>query len=117
MKILLWIIFIAGHIFVDRLITKDGGKPNYLAYFLIRGIVAILHGALFLDPDLEYWNFSSWELLKLWVPILAFQVSSFWVLYEFGRNIWSNQKALYYDSKEGRSEEHTSELQSQSNLV
>ena len=105
--LLLWLVIIAGFNYWDYKVTKDGGKPNYLIYFLARGMAAILHGTLCLmlleDRYTDYGSLSAWQLLALWFPYLGFQVTSFWIQYEITRNIWSNEAWLYYDHQEGDS--------------
>lgn len=88
----------------DYKVTKDGGKPSYLIYFLVRAGAAILHGSLMLivleDDHTNYGDLSAWQLLALWAPYLSFQVTTFWIQYEITRNIWTNQAWLYYDQYE-----------------
>jgi hypothetical protein len=102
--LLLWHLVILGFNIWDRRVTKNGGKPSYLVYFLTRGIAAIVHGGVMLiafeDAYTNYGQLSAWQLLILWVPYLIFQVCTFWVQYEICRNAWSNEALLYYDQFE-----------------
>jgi hypothetical protein len=102
--LLLWHPIIYGFNLWDRKVTKHGGKPNYLIYFLARGAAAIVHGAFMLifleDAYTNYGSLSAWQLLVLWFPYLAFQICTFWIQYEITRNIWTNEAWLYYDHQE-----------------
>lgn len=101
--LLLWLIPIALNVYADR----NGRKPNYLQMFVIRGFAAILH-AILLDvcchvfPD-KLWNYNAVELLLIWAPVLLFQVTSFWILFEFGINIVRKRELFYFDRKENDS--------------
>lgn len=103
----IWIVFIFGFVLWDRHLTKDGGKPDYLKYFIIRGMAAIGHGVIFfmlyIDDLVNYSRLNAWQLLIIWLPLLSFQLTSFWILYEIGRNSWAKKPLLYYDQKEGDS--------------
>lgn len=81
----LWLIPIAANVYMDR----NGRKPNYLAMFCARGFFAIVHAILF-NPH----NFFDW-----W-PILLFQVTSFWILFELALNIVRKKPLLYFDTVE-----------------
>jgi hypothetical protein len=83
--LLLWLLPIAGNVYLDR----NGRKPNYLQMFIIRGFFAILHAILF-NPH---------NTLD-WIPILTFQVTSFWIFFELGLNIVRGNDWLYYDDRE-----------------
>lgn len=84
----LWLIPIAANIYWDR----NGRKPNYLQMFIIRGMAAILHAILFNPKDTTEW-----------IPILIFQVTSFWIFFEIGLNIVRGKPIMYYDNVEGDS--------------
>lgn len=102
-----WVAVIGGFNLWDYFVTKDGGKPNYLIYFLARGAVAILHGTVCLmlleDQYYDYSSLSGWQLFTLWLPYIGLQVTSFWLIYPEIRNVWANKYFLYYDQKEGDS--------------
>lgn len=104
--ILIWLPFvILGFNYIDWRITRFGGKPNYLLYFIWRGGAAILHGILCLifleDKYVDYGTLSWWRLLFVWAPYVIFQVNSFWIVYELVRNIWTKAPyLLYYDTVE-----------------
>lgn len=84
-KLLLWLIPIGLNVYAD----KDGRKPNYLLMFVLRGIAAILHGVLFNPQNMgDYW------------PVLLFQVTSFWLIFEIALNIVRGREIFYYDMKE-----------------
>jgi len=105
--LLLWLAVIAGFNYWDYKVTRHGGKPNYLIYFIVRGMASILHSALCLilleDQYTDYGSLSAWQLFVLWSPYLGFQVTSFWIQYEVTRNWWTNEALLYYDQSEGDS--------------
>jgi len=86
--LLLWLIPIAVNVYIDR----NGHKPNYIIVFIVRGMVAILHAALF-NPHNVY----------DWLPILIFQVTSFWIFFELALNFVRNNPLMYYDNSEGDS--------------
>jgi hypothetical protein len=83
--LLLWLIPIAANVLADR----NGRKPNYLVMFILRGMAAILHGVLF-EPD----NFGEY------FPVLVFQVTSFWLIFEATLNYLREKPLLYYDTVE-----------------
>lgn len=98
--LLLWLIPIAVNVYLDR----NGRKPDYLQMFILRGIAAILHGVL-LDivcdvfPE-NLWSYSVWQLFLIWLPLLLFQATSFWILFELALNIVRKRELFYYDRKE-----------------
>lgn len=84
-KLLLWLIPIGINVYAD----KDGRKPNYLLMFILRGMAAILHGVLFNPQNMgDYW------------PVLLFQVTSFWLIFEIALNLVRGRAVFYYDTKE-----------------
>jgi hypothetical protein len=100
--LLLWLLVPAVNIYIDR----NGKKPHYLFVFGVRGFVALGH-AILLDlvcnyfPDQVQWDWSeSWTMLRMWLPILLFQVTSFWILFELGLNIVRGRELLYFDRYE-----------------
>lgn len=102
--ILLWIAIILGFNIWDKKVTERGGKPEYLLYFTVRGFAAIVHGILMLmavqDAKTYYSTLTGWELFVVWSPYLCFQVTSFWVIYESIRNLWTHHQVFYYDNVE-----------------
>lgn len=104
LTLLLWHPIILGFNIWDRKITKNGGKPSYLVYFLTRGGAAIVHGGLMLiafeDAHTNYGSLSIGQLFALWFPYITFQVFTFWIQYELVRNHWSGEALLYYDQSE-----------------
>lgn len=96
-RLLLWLIPIGVNIYADR----KGRKPHYLVVNILRAMAAIVHGGLFVNNYEGYWYY--------WWPVLLFQVTSYWILFELGLNLaWNyyhkhpNEKRplLYYDNKE-----------------
>jgi len=102
--LLAWVDIIGGFNLWDYFVTKDGGKPNYLIYFIARGMASIAHSTVCFivleDQHYDYGSLSAWQLLALWSPYLGFQVTSFWIIYEIVRNYWTGEALLYYDHKE-----------------
>lgn len=99
-----WIVIILLFNYIDYRVTKDGGKPDYVKYFIIRAMAAIVHGAVsFILVEDEHYNYSlltAWQLLLVWAPWLGFQVLSFWLCYELVRNWWTEKPFLYFDTVE-----------------
>ena len=98
--LLLWLIPIGVNVYMDR----NGRKPDYLKMFVLRGIAAIVHGVLFdivvgyLPDNLH--TYSVWGLFVLWLPLLTFQVTSFWIIFELALNRVRGREWLYFDRKE-----------------
>jgi hypothetical protein len=96
----LWLIPIAINVYIDR----HGKKPNYGIVFTIRGIAAILHGVLFdvvvgwFPPNLHL--YSVHELFLMWLPLLLFQVTSYWIIFELAINRVTGKEWLYFDRHE-----------------
>lgn len=99
--LLTWLLFILGHNYVDYRITRNGGKPNYLIYFLARAMASIIWASFLVQPVPygPFWQ-ESWRLLVEWLPYLLFTTTSFWIVYEIVRNIWTKKPLLYFDYKE-----------------
>ncbi len=96
----LWMIPIAANVYADR----NGRKPNYLQMFVIRGMAAICHAVL-LDVAVGYfpenlWAYSALDMLGMWAPVLLFQMTSFWLVFELALNIVRGREWLYFDRKE-----------------
>ncbi|MES1224493.1 MAG: hypothetical protein ABUT20_53865 [Bacteroidota bacterium] len=98
------LVIVPAFNYYDYKTTYKGGKPNYFLYFIIRGMLAVFHGIFVLiskqDKLTDYTTLSAWELTVVWAPYLLFQVTSFWLIYEFIRNAWSHRSLFYYDHKE-----------------
>lgn len=90
LKLLPWIAFIIGHAFFDFYKIKGNDKPIYLQSFIIRGIAAILHALLF-DP----------QNTIDWLPVLLFQVTSFWIIFPLLLNGLRRKPALYVGAQSG----------------
>lgn len=90
-RLLIWFIVPLANAYADR----KGRKPNYAMVFIIRAFCAILHGALFINDYVNYWFY--------WWPVLVFEVTSFWIIFELSLNIYQRRPLLYYDNKEGDS--------------
>jgi hypothetical protein len=89
-----WIAFILLFNLVDYFVTRRGGKPNYTKYNTIKTIAALGCFALI-------GNFDSWGRFFIsGIVIAIFEATSFWILYELVRNIWTKQPLLYFDQFE-----------------
>jgi len=63
----------------------------------------ILHSALFIPG---YWvgtDFANGQWLRMWWPIVVFDLTSYWIFFELALNIVRGNPILYYDHKEGDS--------------
>ena len=96
----LWFLFIGLEVYRNwYIIEKKKSKPDYLQSFILRGMAAILHG-VFLDV----------QNTAEWVPILAFQLCSFWVLFDLflnfvrGKEIFHIGTANWIDKYLGKSD-------------
>ena len=103
--LIIWIVLIIPAFnYYDYRVTRKGGKPEYKLYFIIKGALAIVHGALMLavnqDSKTVYSDLTAWQLTVVWAPYLLFQITSFWIEYELIRNLWTRRQWDYYDSKE-----------------
>ena len=95
-----WLLFIPFFNLVDYFVTHDGGKPNYTKYNATKAIVGLACAFLWMM------DFSSVSRFFLSGFVAAlFEVTSFWVLYELIRNLWSRdikswKDLLYFDQEE-----------------
>lgn len=103
----IWIPIIGGFNIWDYFVTRHGGKPPYVVYWIVKGMAAIIHGAVCLifleDQYYDYGSLSFWQLVTVWAPYLGYQALSFWVVYELVRNWWTGKYKiswLYYDTEE-----------------
>lgn len=90
---------------VNAWLDRKGAKRHYLLVNIIRGIAAVLHGALFFPTDFLFhgrhvWDLSWGELLAILVPIVVFHLTSFWILFELQLNAYRKKPWDYYDRKE-----------------
>lgn len=75
-------------------------KPNYLQLFCIRGIVAIVHGAL-MDVEIDALHYySRFEYLQP-LLLLTFQVTSFWIIFDPVYNHLTDQNIFYRGKESG----------------
>jgi hypothetical protein len=65
-----WMFVVALEAFIHRSLIVRGHKPNYLQWFIIRGMLAIVHGAI---ADVS--NMSEY------FPLLVFQLCSHFVIF------------------------------------
>lgn len=87
-KLLSWFLVIGINIYADR----NGPVRNYLLVNIIRLMACILHGVLF-DPQ-DIWDY---------LPVAAYQWSTYWLFFPLGLNIVTHKPLLYYDTKEKNS--------------
>lgn len=90
---------------VNAWLDRKGAKRNYLLVGLVRGIAAVLHGALFFPSGFYFhgrpvWELSWGELLAIYIPIFLFQGTAFWILFELQMNAYRKKPWDYYDRKE-----------------
>lgn len=89
-----WLAFIPLFNLLDYFVTRNGRKPNYLKYNLVKTIVGILIFAFI-------GNFDSWSRFILsGITVSIFELTSFWIIYEVIRNIWTKQHLFYFDKFE-----------------
>lgn len=91
LKLGIWLIVPLFNAWMDR----KGAKRNYLVVNILRGMAAILHGSLFIHTYEGYWYY--------WWPVLMYQFTSFWIVFELVLNRYLGRGPLYYDQKEGDS--------------
>jgi hypothetical protein len=91
---IIWLIIILLEAYRNwHIIEVQKSRPNYLQSFILRGIVAIFHG-IYMGVT-EPAN---------WYPVLIFQVSSFWILFDVTLNILRGKSIFYLgDPKKGSS--------------
>jgi len=84
----MWLLYILAEVAIHYYIIEvKKQRPFYLHFFLQRGIASIVHGVL-----LDVQNMSEY------LPLLALQVTSFWILFDLGLNI-SRGKPWHYKGK------------------
>lgn len=89
-----WLSFIPSFNLLDYFVTRKGGKPNYTIYNIIKTVVGL---ACFVFMG----EFSSWtSFFVSGFTVAIFELSSFWLIYEIIRNIWTKQPLLYFDQSE-----------------
>lgn len=98
--LLLWLIPIGANIYID----SDGQKPNYMVVFIVRAMAAIMHCLLLevtchIFPE-DIYSLTAWEYLVVILPTFTFQVTSFWIFFEFGLNTVRGRELFYFDRKE-----------------
>jgi len=94
-----WLLFIPTFNLVDWKITHKGGKPNYKRYNLTKTAFAIGCACFMMD-------FTNWStILFSGIVVAIFELTSFWIIYELIRNLWSRRpltwrELLYFDQVE-----------------
>lgn len=119
LKLLLWLVAIEANVYADRKGRKPGKTDwaSYLVMFILRCIAAILHAALFIPGQWMGTDFANRVWLHLWLPVVIFQATSFWLLFDVQLNLINHFRdekfgesrkltwkiIFYYDRKEGDS--------------
>lgn len=98
--LLLWLIVPIGNVWMDR---KRPARDNYIQVNLVRGALAIIHGAWVMPSGIDFGAVSGWGLLMYALPLWAYQIASYWVVFEAGLNLVWKEALLYYDTDEGNS--------------
>lgn len=88
LKLAVWLIAPLFNAWMDR----KGAKRNYIIVNIFRGAALILHGSWFIDSYEGYWFY--------WWPVLLYQFTSFWIVFELVLNRYLGRGPLYYDTKE-----------------
>jgi len=88
---LYWLIYILLEAFIQGKLIKKGEKPIYLVVFLIRGAISIIHGVIL---NVEY---NTWQ----YPILLAFQVCSFEIIFDFFLNLLRLEKWNYKGKSSG----------------
>jgi hypothetical protein len=97
----LWVVIISVFVYRDR----NGRKPDYGLEYFFRSCAALAH-MIILDLLCNYfpdggWEWGdSWMMIKLAIPVILFQMTSFWILFELSLNIYLGRELLYFDRKE-----------------
>lgn len=92
-------------IFINAWLDRKGAKRIYWQVNGMRVIAMIIHAGPIMQM-LEEYSFDWPELAYELVPILVFQVTSFWSFFELtlnylqGRRGWNHDGLLYFDRKE-----------------
>lgn len=87
-----WFIFITLEIYRNYyLIIKKKTKPVYFQSFIIRGLAGIIHGSLIIQVE-------SW---KEAIPIILFQVTTFWIIFDVVLNLLRGRKWWYEGEHSG----------------
>ena len=86
-----WLLYPIIEAFVQAYFIKLGNKPNYLQLFILRGWIAILFGAIVLDPMTSVEGFL----------IITFQCTSFWLIFDPVLNKLRNKPFTYKGKDSG----------------
>jgi len=90
----LWIVFVLGvAVYHYYLIEVRQERPNYFLWFVIKAMAAIIHG-IFFDPYGP-------EDYVTWLPVLIFQVTSFWVIFSPVLNLMRGLSFWYLGKNSG----------------
>lgn len=89
-KLLLWLGVIAGFVIVNYRIIRNGKRPPYLQHNIAKAALAIVHAVLF-NP----------QNTIDWLPILFFQITSYWILFDLALNIARKLHPLYIGAESG----------------
>lgn len=87
LKLVLWLIPIGINVWFAR----KRQKPEYLVQFILRVMASIIHGSLFVSGTADW---------PVYLVVVIFQVTSFWILFEVVLNFIWGEHPLYFDHKE-----------------
>lgn len=87
---LFWLLYILSEALMQYKYIEEGNKPNYGVLFTIRGIFAIIHGAV-----LNVQNPTEW------IPLLGFQICSFWIIFDLTLNLLRDKNWDYKGKTSG----------------
>lgn len=90
-KLLVWVVFIGVEVYRNwYIIEKKKQRPDYVWSFIFRGFFAILHG-IWIDV----------QDLPDWCPVLTYQVTSFWLLFDVSLNRARRKQWFYTGENSG----------------
>jgi hypothetical protein len=88
---MIWLLYIAIDATINYWwIEVKKKRPDYLLMFIARGIFVILYG-VYIDIQNP----------REWWPILAFQLSSFWIIFDLLLNSLRGRNLLYKGKNSG----------------
>jgi hypothetical protein len=81
-SLIIWIVLVIAEAFFHAKMIERGSKPIYIQWFIIRAIVAILHGIF---ADVISKNFELFSMADYW-PLFLFQVTSHYLIFDYTLN-------------------------------
>jgi hypothetical protein len=93
----IWLLYILLEVVTQWwLITYKKWKPIYINLFLLRGMASIFHALL-----LELMGAIELNSMRDYLPVLLFQTTSFWILFDLGLNLLRGKKWYYKGKNSG----------------